>query len=87
MTENTEKEIAKAQRRAPTEGIDLKKWKPVDNVDLRGAIDDPVVVPKPKRRIFKKTDKTDADFVFLGGKRTDAQKAQAKSDAQAILAQ
>ena len=87
LLENTEKEIAKAQRRAPTEGIDLKKWKPVDNVDLRGAIDDPVVVPKPKRRIFKKTDKTDADFVFLGGKRTDAQKAQAKSDAQAILAQ
>jgi len=51
---------------------------------LRGAIDDPVVVPKPKRRIFKKTDKTDADFVFPGGKRTDAQKAQAKSDARTI---
>ena len=64
MLENTEKKIAKAQGRVPTEGIDLKTWKAVDNLDLRGAVDNPIVVPRSKRRVAKKTDKTDMDFIY-----------------------
>ena len=50
LLETTENQIAKAQGRKPTEGINLKTWEPVNDLSIREAVDNPVVAHKPKTR-------------------------------------
>ena len=50
LLETTENQIAKAQGRTPTKGVDLKTWEPITDSAIVEAVNNPVVANKPKTR-------------------------------------